>query len=265
MRRLPRWLLIALAGLAGFALILGAAVVAGRGEPAPTVEPTLLNPGYRPSAGPGARPFAEPRTSRPPVQPPDATPAQTWPERESSTDLTGWRDVVNPEGGGYRIPSGWTHKEGVVVGYETMNSIVAGGVASFDRDGQCQGDDWGYVLILPRIEGGTAATIAEYSVTLFAQARNTEYEGDFYDVPVPVSTPFTFADGAAGALSTVSFVPMYPDDYSCNTPAIRFTAVTREAGGAAHTMLAVSHIGEAGSLSAAAEQEILATFTAPGR
>ncbi|GAA3857537.1 hypothetical protein [Tessaracoccus defluvii] len=198
-RRLPRWLLIALAGLAGFALILGAAVVAGRGEPAPTVEPTLLNPGYRPSAGPGARPFAEPRTSRPPVQPPDATPAQTWPERESSTDLTGWRDVVNPEGGGYRIPSGWTHKEGDVVGYETMNSIVAGGVASFD--------------------------------------------------PGPQH----------------SFVPMYPDDYSCNTPAIRFTAVTREAGGAAHTMLAVSHIGEAGSLSAAAEQEILATFTAPGR
>lgn len=66
-------------------------------------------------------------------------------------------------------------------------SSPAGTIASLDRDGQCQGDDWGYVIIVPRDEG------------------------------------------------------------------------------TAHAMLAVSRIGEADSLSAAAEREILATFTAPGR
>ncbi|AQP47190.1 hypothetical protein BW730_06355 [Tessaracoccus aquimaris] len=236
------------------------------GTPVPTITPSDysgINPGWDPSNGSG--PFSEPRESRPPVQPPTATPRQEWPDLEGPvTPVTEWTNVDGgTERGSYRIPSsGWTYKDGLMIGFETMQRVIGGNIVSFDREFECQGDYWSAVMLRkaaadqPDLKRFTRLLVMDW-----AQMRNTEYEGDYYEIPAATVEPFTFADGGEGFIGSVSFVPMYQSKYSCNTPAIRISAVTRTHDGLAYQMLAITHIGDAQSLPLATEREILATFT----
>ena len=236
------------------------------GTPVPSFTPSDysgINPGYQPSNGKG--PFSEPRESRPPVQPPLATPKQEWPDVEGPVaPIAAWTTVDGgPERGSYRIPStGWTYKDGMMMGYETMHRLVVGNIVSYDREGQCQDGYWSAVMLRkgapdqPDLERFTRLLVTDW-----AQMRNTEYEGDYYEIPAAKVEPFTFDDGGEGFIGSVSFVPMYESRYSCNTPAIRISAVTRSHEGRAYQMLAITNIGDAQSLPLATEREILATFT----
>lgn len=228
---------------------------------------TGINPGYRPDDPQNSNPFAtEPRESRPPVARPDATPEQAWPSAEPTpSELDGWVEVDGGlSRGRYRIPAGWTYKDGLIMGYETMHQLVVGGEVSFDRDGQCQGDYWSAVL-LQKVATTPAdpADVTLQAARNWAQLRNTEWEGDYYEVPEPTLEPFTFDDGVEGSLATVSFVPMYSDEYSCNTPAIRFSVASRADGAGFYSMVAISHIGDPESLPQASERQILATLAPP--
>lgn len=220
-----------------------------------------INPGFEPGRLTG--PFAEPRASRPPVAAPTATPKQEWPDVEAPVEkIAQWKPVDGEAFGLYQIPSTWEYREGLMTGNENARGIVIGRVVSYDRDKQCQGHQWSKVMLLEPLRNvKDLAAMTRNEVWNWAQMRNTEYEGDYYAVPEPKVTPFEFADGAKGTLATVSFVPMYPDPYTCNTAAIRYTIVSRIDRGRAYRMIAVSHIGTDESLPVATERQILATLT----
>lgn len=245
----------------------------GPSEPDPT-EPTPMpsestsedpgiNPGYDPVEDPD-KPFHQPRASRPPVAHPTATPEQTWPTfPPPEGELTGWIEVDGEERGSAKVPEGWVSEEGMA-GYESMHDLMVMRYLALDRPGQCEGKEFGLVGMMLPAEGGTPMRVAGGDVTRWAQMRNTEWEGDYYAVPEPEIEAFTFDNGNEGALATITFVPMYPHDYSCNTPATRLTVVAQESGGKVYRMVTVAHIGLPESLPVEHERRILATFDVPG-
>lgn len=224
---------------------------------------STINPGYDPSpAEPPA--FGEARESRPPVADPAATPEQTWPTFPSPGEtLTGWVEMDGEDRGRYRVPADWTVKPGLMVGYETLHEVVITSGVAFYREDQCAGENhYGFAGLRPASD--VSPRSAAYSdVTTWAQIRNTEYEGDYYEIPEPEFEDFTFDNGNTGALATVSFVPMYPRERGCSSAAMRFTAVAQEHEGLTYRMIVVAHIGHEDALSVEEERAVLATFDVP--
>lgn len=232
--------------------------------PGQTTDPRDVNPGYQPEETGG--PFASPRPSRGPVLPPSATPTQTWPTfPDGGRPLAGWTTVDAADRGSYEIPSGWTYHDGLFIGYETMRGLsVAATYISKDRENECGGtDEYSFMALLKPSPGGSAAKAAPTIARQWAEAANTQYEGDYYDVPEPASEPFTFADGRTGALATVTFVPVFADEYSCPAPAVRFTVVSLTSGTETYSAVVRSAVGLPESLSEKAEREILARYRPP--
>ena len=224
---------------------------------------STINPGYNPV--PGA-PFASGRATREPVRPPSATPTQTWPDEvPPAHELTGWRTFqADKERGTFQLPADWEFSSGTVFGYETMQgpSILAGS-ASFYRDDQCNGHDYARTGVYRAQDGTDAARITARLAARWAQASNTQYEGDYYDVPEPTVGAFTFADGTEGTVASVTFVPAFTSKYNCNAPATRITVVGRVSAGETHGMIAIAQVGLPDSLTAAHEREILSRFVPP--
>ena len=198
--------------------------------------------------------------------PPSATPTQTWPTfPDVASPLTGWRTVDAADRGTYEIPSGWTYREGVFIGYETMRGVSVGAVyVSKDRADQCGGmNAYGFLALIKPSEGASAATTAPTIVGTWAVAANTQYEGDYYDVPEPHVEPFTFADGRTGSLATVTFVPAFVEEWGCPAPAVRFTVVSLTSGEKTYSAIVRSAVGLPESLSVSAERGILARYRPP--
>lgn len=152
------------------------------------------------------------------------------------------------------------------MGYETMEQLLSMQTVSYDRDDQCDGDQpYGMIGLRAPVDNVTdLAATATGEVAGWAQMRNTEYEGDYYDVPPPEVEEFEFANGRVGALATVSFVPKNPSRYECDSPAVRFSVAVQQAeDGLAYRMVAMSHIGLEDSLPEEHEREILATLDTP--
>lgn len=220
--------------------------------------PDPLNPGYDPEKGRGG--FKEPRAERPPIEAPDATPAQEWPTIADPGPWTGsWQQVVG-ERGRYVVPADWVVDIDVLRGYDTMaKTLVVRDSAAFGKD-PCGGDDLAFVGTMKPIEGKRQDALAEFMASSWSLLINTEWEGDYYLVPEPVTMEFPFADGLKGYLSTVTFVPKRPGE--CDFPAVRVSVVTRSTSDASRiaVMVMVSRVGKEGELGLTLERQILSSY-----
>ncbi|MDO5065746.1 MAG: hypothetical protein Q4D96_00495 [Propionibacteriaceae bacterium] len=235
--------------------------------PAPTPTATgsnPTNPGYNPENGRGG--FIQPRENRPPIEAPDATPEQTWPTIPDPGPWTGAWQTVAGERGIYQVPSDWkVEGPGVLRGYQVMGRTVGvNGIAVHGPDACQASEDLSFVGITKATD--KAVNTQKYSrfvAHLWALVINTEWEGDYYLVPDPVTMEFPFADGTKGHLSTVTFVPKTKHD--CDFPAIRVSAAIRtgDSGQQAHAIVAVSYVGKEGELGVALERQVLSSFRPP--
>lgn len=232
--------------------------------PVPTPTPTVagpdpVNPGYDPENGRGG--FIEPRTDRPAVEAPDATPAQTWPSIPDPGPWQGEWTVVSGERGLYQVPAEWSvESPGTIRGYQTMGRTVAIQTSASYGPKSCQGNDLAFVGLLKPAEDVEAADYSQWVAHYWALLINTEWEGDYYLVPKPVTTEFPFTDGTSGYLSTVTFVPKPAK--KCDFPAVRVSVVMRSStdGNTTHGMVAVSEVGKDGELGITRERQVLSTF-----
>lgn len=220
--------------------------------------PDPLNPGYDPEKGRGG--FKEPRAERPPIEAPDATPAQEWPTIADPGPWTGsWQQVVG-ERGRYAVPADWVVDIDVLRGYDTMaKTLIVRDSSVFGKD-QCQGEDLAFVGTMKPIEGKRQDALAEFMASSWSLLINTQWEGDYYLVPEPVTMEFPFADGVKGYLSTVTFVPKHPGE--CDFPAMRVSVVTRSGGDPSQiaVMVMVSRVGKEGELGLTLERQILSSY-----
>ena len=225
-----------------------------------TVGPDPTNPGYNSEEGRGG--FIQPRESRPAVEAPDATPEQSWPNIPDPGPWTGpWQTVIGDRGS-YQVPSEWQiEKPGLRRGYQTMGRTIVASTLAVHGPDACQGEtDLSYVGLVKPAKDTDSQEQARLIAHQWALLINTEWEGDYYLVPEPVTMEFPFSDGTQGYLSTVTFVPRTQQD--CDFPAMRVSVAVRGSQDAtySHGIIAVSYVGKEGELGLTLERQVLSSF-----
>lgn len=206
------------------------------------------------------------------------TPTWTWTSGPSATRaspadvrpvIPGWAVAYSPQDlAAYDYPatSDWEYRPGVITGYETPQRILVlrHAVTTYQAGGcevpKGRRAEVGFVTS-PR-QYPDFAQVADNLAVRWAEARDTEDNGQVHGVPDPVRRTVLSVDGKTTIyVSSVTFSPVIKSKTECAHPSMRFTAAYKsETNGTSLLLMISSDQGVAGSLGLDVEDSIISSM-----
>ncbi len=206
------------------------------------------------------------------------TPTWTWTSGPSATRasprdvpsvIPGWAVAYSAQDlAAYDYPatSDWEFRPGVITGYETSQRIlVLRHAVTTYRAGGCEvakGRRAEVGFVTSQGQDPDGAQVADNLAVRWAEARDTEDNGQVHGVPDPVRRTVLSADGKTTiSVSSVTFSPVTSSKTECAHPSMRFTAAYKKgANGTSLVLVISSDQGVAGSLGLDVEDSIISSM-----